>query len=98
VRALGLARDRDTQCGLKGVAASAVPTVVVPLATAGYAFDVELLARAHRSGLRVAAVPVTWSHVSAGTALPLGGGVTAARDAWRLRPLARGQEGGEAAG
>ncbi|HMG44804.1 MAG TPA: glycosyltransferase [Acidimicrobiales bacterium] len=89
LRALGLAEDPDTQCGLKGVTAEAATLVVAPLVTEGYAFDVELLTRADRARLQVTPVPVQWSHVAAGNVLPLRDGLAAARAAWRIRSLLR---------
>jgi dolichyl-phosphate beta-glucosyltransferase len=79
VRALRLTAERDTQCGLKGVTAAAVADVVAPLTIDGFAFDVELLARAGRAGLRTVAVPVHWSHVADSHVLPLRDGLAAAR-------------------
>lgn len=91
LRALGLGPrgERDTQCGLKGVIAEAVPAVVAPLATDGFAFDVELLARAELSAQRVVAVPVRWTHVAASHVLPMSEGLAAAGAAVRIRSALR---------
>lgn len=85
LRALRLTDERDTQCGLKGVTAKAAATVFDPLVTERFAFDVEVLARAARSGLSVQAVPVRWSHVPASRVRPLRDGIDMARAAWRIR-------------
>jgi dolichyl-phosphate beta-glucosyltransferase len=89
LRAIGLTAEHDTQCGLKGVTAAATPTVVAPLVTEGFAFDVELLARAARAGLRIEPVPVEWAHVEASHLLPLRDGLAAASAALRIRTLLR---------
>jgi dolichyl-phosphate beta-glucosyltransferase len=60
VRALGLTAVRDTQCGFKLLRRRAVEPILRRIETRGFAFDVELLARAERAGLRVAELPVEW--------------------------------------
>ncbi len=61
VRALALTTVRDTQCGFKLLRRVAVEPILRRIETEGFAFDVELLARAERAGLRVAELPVEWS-------------------------------------
>jgi dolichyl-phosphate beta-glucosyltransferase len=61
VRAFGLTAVRDTQCGFKLLRRVAAEPILQRVATEGFAFDVELLARAERAGLRVAEVGVDWS-------------------------------------
>ncbi|OWY60783.1 hypothetical protein B7486_67315, partial [cyanobacterium TDX16] len=63
VRLLGLSDLRDTQCGLKGFSAEAAEATFRDLRTDGFAFDVEVLARARRLGFRVAELPVHWTHM-----------------------------------
>jgi dolichyl-phosphate beta-glucosyltransferase len=62
VRALAVRSVADTQCGFKLFRADAVEALFGGLRTPGYAFDVEVLARAERLGLRVAEVPVRCLH------------------------------------
>jgi len=62
VRGLGLTKVPDTQCGLKAFTQEAAQAVLTPLQTDGFAFDVELLARAERLGLRIHSEPVAWRH------------------------------------
>jgi dolichyl-phosphate beta-glucosyltransferase len=50
---------RDSQCGFKGFTAKAAESLFGACATPGYAFDVEILARARKLGLRVSRIPVT---------------------------------------
>jgi dolichyl-phosphate beta-glucosyltransferase len=77
VRAFGLTTVRDTQCGFKLLRRAAVEPILQRVATEGFAFDVELLARAERAGLRVGEVGVDWSDAT-GTKLRL------FPDAWRM--------------
>ncbi len=76
---------RDTQCGFKLFAASCVAPLFGPLFTTGFAFDVEVLMRARRLGLRVDEIPVVWrddprTKVSAGS-----DGARMVRDVMRIR-------------
>jgi len=87
LRALGLTRERDTQCGLKGFSAAAVATTFEPLVTERFAFDVEVLARADRAGLRVEPLAVQWSHVDASRVRPVQDGISMAAAAVRIRRL-----------
>ena len=77
VRALGLTTVRDTQCGFKLLRRGAVEPILRRVATEGFAFDVELLARAEHAGLRVAEVGVDWNDAT-GTKLRL------FPDAWHM--------------
>ena len=85
LRTLGLTDERDTQCGLKGFRASAAEDIFGRLVTERFAFDVEVLARAGRSGLRVVPLPVQWAHVDASRVPPVRDGVDMARAAIRIR-------------
>ncbi|HEU5321816.1 MAG TPA: dolichyl-phosphate beta-glucosyltransferase, partial [Methylomirabilota bacterium] len=58
VRRVGLRGVADSQCGFKAFTAAAAEQLFGPLRTRGFGFDVELLLRAQRAGLRVAEVPV----------------------------------------
>jgi dolichyl-phosphate beta-glucosyltransferase len=92
-RRLGLTTERDTQCGMKGFTAPAAKAVFGSLATPGFGFDVEALARAERGGWRLQAVPVTWSHVDDSRVRALRDGMAMGRTAlavrWRLGHEAR---------
>ena len=52
----------DTQCGFKLFRGDDARALFGALRTDGFAFDVEVLHRARRCGLRIAEVPVRWSH------------------------------------
>ncbi|MFN7954832.1 MAG: dolichyl-phosphate beta-glucosyltransferase [bacterium] len=60
VRAVTGLPIRDTQCGFKLFADRSVPALFEPLVTPGFAFDVEVLMRAHRLGMRIDEIPVVW--------------------------------------
>lgn len=51
---------RDTQCGCKALGPEAL-AVARGLDTDGWAFDVELLARAQKNGLRIAEIGIPWN-------------------------------------
>lgn len=75
VRLLTGLRVRDTQNGFKLFPAEAVKRYAAQQTCPGFAFDVELLMRADRDGLRIAEVPILYMHdlrsrVSVATASP----------------------------
>lgn len=68
---------RDTQCGFKGFRLGAGRLIANFGLVSGFAYDVEVLFLAHRLGLRVEEVPVTWDDVK-------GSSVHIGRDSWRM--------------
>ena len=60
VRSLGLSRFHDTQCGFKLFTSEAAMSTLARLSLERFAFDVEALLIAQRSGLRVAEIPIVW--------------------------------------
>jgi dolichyl-phosphate beta-glucosyltransferase len=66
----------DTQCGFKFFDLATARAVFTPLRTAGFAFDVEVLARAARLGASIAEIPVRWQDMPGSTFSPF-------RDGWR---------------
>ncbi|HET6550808.1 MAG TPA: hypothetical protein VFG79_20260, partial [Solirubrobacter sp.] len=64
VRVLTGLRLRDTQNGFKLFPAAAAKQLLAAQTCPGFAFDVELLMRADRAGLRIAEVPVLYLHDS----------------------------------
>jgi dolichyl-phosphate beta-glucosyltransferase len=60
VRTIVLGGFRDTQCGFKMFRAAAGKKVFESLKTERFAFDVEALLRAKKSGYRIKEVPVRW--------------------------------------
>ena len=61
----------DTQCPFKLFTRAAAQRVFPEVQASGWAFDVELLARARHAGLTIEQLPVTWSHVG-GSRLHIG--------------------------
>lgn len=94
VRILFRTGVRDQLCGFKALRREAARTLFTELSDPRWTFDVELLWRARRLGMRVATVPIRWTH-RAGTKFRL---LDPARMALRLlrlrlaclRPGARG--------
>src|SRR3954453_15078774 len=52
----------DTQCGFKAFRLDVCRPILEAAQIDGFAFDVELLFRAHQRGLRMREVPVRWNH------------------------------------
>jgi glycosyltransferase involved in cell wall biosynthesis len=52
----------DTQCGFKAFRLEVCRPILESAQIEGFAFDVELLYRAHQSGLRLREIPVRWNH------------------------------------
>jgi dolichyl-phosphate beta-glucosyltransferase len=57
----------DTQCGFKFFSGPLVRAAAQPLRTAGWAFDVELLASCQRLGATLIEIPVQWRDVPGST-------------------------------
>jgi dolichyl-phosphate beta-glucosyltransferase len=57
----------DTQCGFKFFSGPLVRAAAQPLRTAGFAFDVELIARCQRLGATLTEIPVRWQDVAGST-------------------------------
>lgn len=71
LKAMGLTRYVDTQCGFKAFTAAAA-ACVFPRQTVGrFSFDVELLFIAAKHGLTVAEIPVRWINSRASRVNPL---------------------------
>jgi dolichyl-phosphate beta-glucosyltransferase len=85
LRALGLTSLQDTQCGFKLLRRALAQKLAACLRLDGFAFDVEMLARARRLGASIAEVPVHWQHVDESRVQALRHSLQMARDALRLR-------------
>lgn len=57
----------DTQCGLKAVPKEFFQAVKRELVQEGYAFDLELLLAAKRSGLEIETIPIDWTEIPGST-------------------------------
>jgi hypothetical protein len=75
----------DTQCGFKAFRTPAARLLFHLVRIDRFAFDVEVLATAHRLGLRTSEVPVLWKHVPGSTIHPLHDSVTMLFDVYRSR-------------
>jgi len=60
----------DSQCGFKLFPGSVARRLAESQRIDGFAFDVELLARARAAGLSVREIPVQWRHVESSRVLP----------------------------
>jgi dolichyl-phosphate beta-glucosyltransferase len=89
VRLLTGLRLRDTQNGFKLFPADVARQLLANQTCPGFAFDVELLMRADREGLRIAEVPILYLHDSRSSVRVASAGATMLRDvaglAYRLR-------------
>lgn len=75
---------RDTQCGFKVLDGEVARATFADLKIHGFAFDVELIARLIRSGVRIIELPVRWSHDDGSTFNMVSDGVGAFRDLYRV--------------
>jgi glycosyltransferase involved in cell wall biosynthesis len=75
----------DTQCGFKVFRGEVARAVFARTRTAGFAFDVEIVARAQRSGYRVVELPLPWAEESGSTFRPVKDGISSFRDLAALR-------------
>src|SRR5215213_11786406 len=89
VRGLSGLPYRDTQCGFKLFRAPVARRLLAAQITPGFAFDVELLMRARRDGLRVDEVAIEYHHDPDSSIAAASASIGMARDvarlAWRLR-------------
>ena len=85
LRAGGLTRFADTQCGCKLFRHDAAKAIFSKSELDGFAFDVEILNIAVQLGYRMEEVPVTWADAGGSRVWLPRDGFRALRDAWRLR-------------
>jgi len=57
---------RDTQCGFKMFRGDAARALFAEVQEPGYLFDLEVLARAQRRGMKIVEVPVSWREIPGG--------------------------------
>jgi hypothetical protein len=75
----------DTQCGFKAFQTPAARLLLHLVRIDRFAFDVEMLVRARRLGLRITEVPVQWTHVPGSTVHPLHDSVAMLADVYSSR-------------
>ncbi|MFM7068746.1 MAG: glycosyltransferase [Actinomycetes bacterium] len=85
VALLGLRTTSDPQCGAKVLRSTTTQVLVDSTESQGFAFDIELLMRAQRSGLRIVDVPVRWHHASGSSIRPVRDGLATVRELTRVR-------------
>lgn len=78
---------RDTQCGFKAYHAR-VADLFVRQEFPGWAFDVEVLTRASRAGLRIREIPVVWVNDPSST-VRFSAALRAVGDIWKIRGRSR---------
>jgi glycosyltransferase involved in cell wall biosynthesis len=78
----------DTQCGFKFFDGLVASVLFSGTELEGFAFDVEVLARAHALGVRTVELPVEWRDRAGSTFAPMRDGARVAGDLWRLRRIA----------
>lgn len=78
-------RIHDSQCGLKLVPRNAYQRIAPFLIIHGFAFDVELLAALHDTGVPFLEVPIEWFEVPGGHVHLIRDSYRMARDVWRVR-------------
>lgn len=77
----------DTQCGYKFFDRRTADAIFRPLRTFGFAFDVELLARAQQIGAVIAELPVRWTDVPGSTFSPVRDGYDSFAALLRIREV-----------
>jgi glycosyltransferase involved in cell wall biosynthesis len=80
---------KDTQCGFKFFQGDLARELFSELQVGGFAFDVEILARARARQIPVYEMPVEWSNRAGSTFRPVVHGLEASRELWRLRRVLR---------
>ena len=89
VSAMGYQPSSDPQCGVKVFRRGPLLPVLTAVQNDRFAFDVELIARTRRAGLKVIEVPVPWRYVDGSSVRPVRDAVVTLRDLFRLRPRLR---------
>lgn len=84
IRALGLTRLGDTQCGFKLFPGGLARDLAAAQRIDGFAFDVELLVLARKWGVEIREVGVHWEHVEASRVMAVRHSSQMLRDALRL--------------
>jgi len=85
LKAGGLTRFADTQCGCKLFRREAAKAIFAKSELDGFAFDVKILNIADQLGYRMEEFPVTWADAGGSRVWLPRDGFRALRDAWSLR-------------
>jgi dolichyl-phosphate beta-glucosyltransferase len=84
VKLLAVRGVEDTQCGFKLFTAEAADALFAEQLIPTFAFDVEVLARAERLGMRIAELGVRWQEQPGSKVRVVRHGLAMARDVWRI--------------
>jgi dolichyl-phosphate beta-glucosyltransferase len=79
----------DTQCGMKMFHRELVHELFADSRINGFAFDVEILARARAAGMKLMELPITWTDSTGSTFAPVRDGIASFREIARVRLLTR---------
>ncbi len=74
----------DTQCGFKFFQAQAARRLFAEVTATGFAFDLEVIARARALQLSLTEFPVMWNDQQGSTFRPFADGLRVAAELWRL--------------
>jgi hypothetical protein len=74
----------DTQCGFKFFESAAARALFAGVRLSGFAFDLEVVARARTLGLSITEIPVAWRDQQGSTFRVLSDGRKVAGELWRL--------------
>lgn len=85
VRCMGFRSVSDPQCGAKAFRRGSVGPVVASVQSERFSFDLELIERCRRRGLRVVEMPVHWRHVGGSSVRPWRDAVVTLRDVALMR-------------
>lgn len=83
----------DTQCGMKMFRRELVAGLFAESRIDGFAFDVEILARARAAGMKLMELPITWTDSSGSTFAPVRDGIASFREIVRVHLLTRRSTG-----
>lgn len=87
VRVLAVPDVKDTQCGFKCLKGDIARELFAEQVTERFAFDVELLARAKKTGRDIAEVPIRWLNMGSSTVRPLTDAYDMFRNLIKIRRL-----------
>lgn len=79
----------DTQCGLKMFRRERATELFAQSRIDGFAFDVEILARARAAGMKMMELPITWTDSAGSTFAPIKDGIASFREVRRVHLLTR---------
>lgn len=79
----------DTQCGMKMFRRELASDIFADSRINGFAFDVEILARARAAGMQLMELPITWTDSAGSSFAPVKDGIASFREIARVHLLTR---------